>query len=437
MRYDRLLLPVLVFLGLSSCSRPQPETAIPDRIFLLGVDTLSYERIEPLLRSGELPNIRKILDGGVRLDATPSRPMEPVSAWTTLLTGKDPEQHKMLGHIGRIATGETAINPSRIRGVPHIWQLLSMSGVLCVGVGFPGTWPAETINGFLVSNAYTPNRWMETAENTFLRVEGLAETYPRLLFDEIQPYVHDGEIPREVVSRFFVLREEEYAMVYDEPLGSIIAKDNPLKDFAITYQADMSNMDVGLYLQETYSPRFVGIYMETVQALQSAFWSFTQPDLYGTPPESNRRFRNTVDEGYRLVDAQIGRILERMTERSVLIVASQFGFGTDYPPPGGEHENKPYAVAKDPAVLMLYGHGIRDGVHIEEAKTADVVPTILCLFGKDVATDMAGSVLVNALEPSFLEAHPTRVVRSYDTDWPGPDRYPNVPGLSERFTPEP
>lgn len=308
---------------------------------------------------------------------------------------------------------------------------------MCAGVGFPGTWPAETINGFLVSNAYTPNRWMETAENTFVRIEGLAETYPQLLFEEIRPYVHDGEIPREVVSRFFVLREEEYAMVYDDPLGSIIAKDNPLKDFAITYQADMSNMDVALYLEDTYSPRFLGVYMETLQAVQSAFWPFLEPDLFGTPAENNRRFRNTVDEGYRLVDAQIGRLLERMTERSVLIVASEFGFGTAYPPPGGEHENRPFAVAKDPAVLILYGHGIRNGVRMDSAKTADVVPTILALFGADVAADMDGTVLTEALEPSFLEAHPTRVVRTYDADWPGPDRYPYVPGLSEQFAPEP
>jgi predicted AlkP superfamily phosphohydrolase/phosphomutase len=432
-----LALAFLLLLTMAGCQSEKTETQLPDQIFFLAVDALSYERIDILLARGELPNFRQLIDGGARLEPKSIRPIEPLSAWSTALTGKLPKKHRHLGHLSQIPNGSLSVTPSSMRQTQHIWQLLSQNNVMSAGVGFPGTWPAETINGFLVSNVYTPTRWMETAENSFQRLVGLAECFPPRLCEEITPYVHDEEIVREAVARFFVLNEDEYGMIYDEPLGSVINKDNPLRDFAITYLADSSNCDVALYLQENYSPRFIGVYMELLQTLQSAFWPFAEPDLYQTPPENNRRFKKTIDEGYRLVDEQIGRWRERMTERSVLIVMSEHGFGTSYPPEDSERERKPYPVSKDPAVMLLYGYGIRDGVKIQAGSIADLVPTVLALFGKDVASDMDGSVPLDALEPSFLAAHPIRAVQTYDDGWPGPDRYPPLAGVSDPRNPGP
>ena len=417
-----------------ACQGPPPSTELPDQLLLLGVDALSAERLEAMFERDELPNLRRIVDQGAWVRARLSSPVEPVSLWTTVLTGRLPQDHRTLGHLSVLPNGSQAVTPSPARKTPHLWQLLSASGVMSAGVGFPATWPAETVNGFLVSNVYRPTRWTETTENTFERIEGLAETYPPLLYEEIKPLIRLEPLPREDVARFFVLTEEEYAMIYDRPLGSVLAHENPLQDIALTMQSDLSNVDIAMYLQETYSPRVVAAYVEILHAAQSSFWPFTQPEVFGTPEDSNRRFRNTVDEAYRFVDAQVGRFLERMTERSVLIVASEHGFTTGAAPAGSMHEGKPFPSADTPASFLFFGNAIRRGVRVDDAQLSDLTPTILALLGKNVANDLQGSVLRAAIEPEFLTANPVGAIASHFADWPPPDRYPpivgeNLPGV--------
>ena len=154
-----------------------------------------------------------------------------------------------------------------------------------------------------------------------------------------------------------------------------------------------------------------------------AFWRFREPEIYGTSPDGNRRFGDAVDESYRFADRLLGRFLERMTDDSSLIIVSEHGFGTEGGAEGSANEGKFAPVAKGPAVLLLYGHALRDGVRLETSHLVDVVPTILALLHKDVAEDMDGRVLRDAIEPSFLAANPLRTAESYDIDWPTPDRY--------------
>lgn len=422
--------PILVLLcSLVACQSSPPATELPDRIFLIGADALSAERLDHLLERDELPNFARLVQDGTRVDAALSQPVEPVSLWTTALTGKVHEKHRQLGHIAVLPTGQRSVTPSSGRRTQHLWQLLSRNSVMSAGVGFPGTWPAEVINGFLVSNMIMPTRWSLTEEVNFERLPGLAETIPPLLFDEIEELLHSDEVPREDIARFFILHEDEYAMIYDDPLGSVLSHSNPLRDIAVTLQVDRSYADVALYIHENYSPRVNAVYLEILQATQSAFWPFTDPDTFETPEDSNRRFRETVDQAYRFVDEQLGRFLAQMTERSILIVASEHGFTTGYAPEGSANAGRPLPISDAPATFLFYGYGVQRGQRIESGRVADLTPTILALLGKDVASDMDGSVLVEVMSPEFWEAHPVRPVASYDVGWPDANRYPAISGL--------
>lgn len=66
-------------------------------------------------------------------------------------------------------------------------------------------------------------------------------------------------------------------------------------------------------------------------------------------------------------------------------------------------------------VVIMSGTGIRKGAVLKNAKTPDITPTILYLFGLPVARDMDGEVLSQAIEPEYLEKHPQAVVDTYET----------------------
>jgi hypothetical protein len=66
-------------------------------------------------------------------------------------------------------------------------------------------------------------------------------------------------------------------------------------------------------------------------------------------------------------------------------------------------------------VVIMAGPGIKHGYKLREAHLADITPTMLALLKVPVGRDMDGKVLVEALEESFLRAHPVLYIDSYDT----------------------
>jgi hypothetical protein len=65
--------------------------------------------------------------------------------------------------------------------------------------------------------------------------------------------------------------------------------------------------------------------------------------------------------------------------------------------------------------LVLAGNGVRLGREFEECSLFDVVPTLLVLTGHDLAADLAGDVIVGALEPALVDRVPG-MVATYDAE---------------------
>jgi hypothetical protein len=57
-------------------------------------------------------------------------------------------------------------------------------------------------------------------------------------------------------------------------------------------------------------------------------------------------------------------------------------------------------------VLLIHGRDIAPGRVFQDRNLADMVPTMLYLVGLPVAQYMEGEVVVDAIDPSFLETHP-------------------------------
>lgn len=417
-------------LGLGACANSEDAAAPVECVLVVAVESLGWERVDALLERGELPHLARLVQEGVRTEVLAPDPLTAPSLWATAFTGMDLKTHRVAGELAYLPDGTRTLVPSVMRESKHLLQIVGDAGHTVASVGLPGTWPAEMVNGFVLSPGAVPSRWTLTEEHTARRDPATQASFPPSLFAEVKPLLRDpGAIRREDAARFFTLNEREYAMLYDEPLGSIYRKTNPVRDFGITYQRDLSHVDVTLELMERYAPKLVTVHLELLDAVLPAYWPFAFPDRFETPADSRRRFGKTIDEAYRFVDAQIGRLVQALPPRSTVIVVGDRGFGTETLDDGSGPRT--VAIHQNRAAMVLWGQGIAREKELPRAGLADLTPTVLALLGIPVGVDMTGSVLTGALQPDFAAAHPRRSIESHDTDWDRTQRYP--PGVAESF----
>ena len=85
----------LLLAGAVGCERSQPEFPPPtgDRVVLIGIDAGTWDVIRPLLAKGDLPNVRGLMERGWSGVLRSMEPMVSPALWTTIASGRPPEQH--------------------------------------------------------------------------------------------------------------------------------------------------------------------------------------------------------------------------------------------------------------------------------------------------------------------------------------------------------
>lgn len=401
---------------------------LPERVVVIAVESLSLDQVDRMLAADELPVLGRLIEQGSRAEIRAADPLDPMMLWASAFTGKAPNLHQMMGEFVPLPSGATSRPPSSMRQAKNFLQIASDAGETVVGVGLPGTWPVEVVDGAMVAPAFVPNRWTQAAEHDFDEWLPEMSVFPVGLTGDLAPLIRRrDELPREEIADFFRLRENEYQMVYDDPLGSIRRIENPLADIAITYQRDASFVDMFAMLSQRFRPAVAGIHLELLEPVQRAYWVFQRPDTYTTPADSRRRFRFTVKTAYERIDAQIGEILATLPEKSTVIVVGERGFG-DGPDPNDVEGGNVVPQNTNQSLMVLWGHGIERGVDLGVVSLEDVTPTLLRMSGVHLGSDMTGRVLTDAITDDFEAAHPRRTVPSHDEEWDQRARYPASEG---------
>src|SRR3989454_4079926 len=147
MRY-LLVLAALASFALGCGANPSTE-----RIVVLGLDGVDPRIVDLLMAEGKMPNFARLRQEGAYGRLLSSEPMLSPILWTTIATGKPPEEHG-IGHFVAVneKTGEQLPVTSGMRRVKALWNILSDAGRSVAVVGWWATWPAETIRGTIVSD---------------------------------------------------------------------------------------------------------------------------------------------------------------------------------------------------------------------------------------------------------------------------------------------
>ncbi len=385
----------------------------PERRFLLvGIDAADWSIIDPLLAEGKLPNLAALMEAGVSCDLRSLEPKEksPV-IWTTIATGKLPDKHGIGGYLDPTTKH---IMTSNVRTARTVWDILGESGRTVTVIGWLVSWPAEQVNGSMVTDyfRFAPREDRPLPEKV---------TYPPELLDEVSPLrVVAADLEDEELARFMSLdgaltREEAQRLPREElfvEMRGIQSADmqvNQLRDFVA---GDRSFLGVAKYLMRERPTDAFFVYLRGVDSTCHKFWRAGHADDYDRPVShtEERVFGETIERYYEFADEMLGELIEEFGEGATVIVCSDHGFTG---PPlkgdsGGIRDHGPVGV------LVMVGPGVKERARIPEQNVRDITPTILSLHGLPVGEDMDGAVIEEALTPEFLRRYPVRTVPTHE-----------------------
>jgi predicted AlkP superfamily phosphohydrolase/phosphomutase/Tfp pilus assembly protein PilF len=376
------------------------------RTIVLGLDGVDPQIVDLLISEGKLPNFAELRRGGAHGRLISSRPLLSPIIWTTIATGKHPNEHGIAHFVAlNEQTGEQLPVTSQMRRVKALWNILSDHDRRVAVVGWWATWPAETVNGAIVSD--------HTAYH-FLFPEGdagaespLGVVHPPELQETVERMVRRPEsVTKDEVAPFVSVSEEEFARPFDF--------ENDLGHFKWALATAKSYANIGLHLWNAQTPDVLFVYIEAVDSTSHLFGHlFRVQGLAGELAEQQARYGHAVEHMYRFADGIVGDYLAAMDDDTTLMVLSDHGFKL------GELHDDP-SRARDmrrvsehfhniEGILYLYGNHVQRK-RLERPTLFDVAPTVLALSGISPAHDMTGRVLEEALTIPRTE----RTIASYE-----------------------
>lgn len=123
------------------------------KVVVLGFDGMDPPTLDMLMAEGKMPNFAHVRQDGAYGRLISSPPLLSPIIWTTIATGKTAVEHG-IGHFVAVneKTGEELPVTSQMRKVKAIWNIASEAKRKVGVVGYWATWPAETVNGSIVSD---------------------------------------------------------------------------------------------------------------------------------------------------------------------------------------------------------------------------------------------------------------------------------------------
>jgi hypothetical protein len=319
-----------------------------------------------------------------------------------------------------------------------VWNVLSEHGYRVGVANWWATFPAEQIDGFVISDRASPVRRAAYTSSLGLTDRELArrssgETHPPELAAGLEAILAAAQEPDpELLARLAPLTPEQLAELRAQ---TAFSRESRLSVLKFTLLQDLAVAEASLFALRRYEPDVMLHFFAGVDSIEHHFWKYMEPERFtGVAPADVAVFGELIERYYELADEVLGRFLAAYGDAPLtVVVVSDHGHEAD-PRHGtpqarrqslwasGTHKDAPDGI------LIVSGADAARGAALVGPGVEDLTPTLLALQGVPVGADMSGRVLREAIEPAFLAAHPLRSVASHTR----PERAaPGLPVASE------
>ncbi len=387
-----LLAAASLVLGAGCAGRPESP-----KVVLLGIDGMDWQIAEPLIEEGRLPNIAAILERGVKVDLRSIGPeMKSPIIWTSIATGKTSQKHGINDFLDDARLFNSSGWQARA-----VWDILGEHGYTVGVVNWWLSWPARTVNGYMVTE-----RIVYTAADGYPEVPDV--TAPPKLALELAPYTRTvSTTPNSELAPFLG------GDTWDAPDDPTVVEG--VESFRGILVADQTVLDVSKYLIESREqPDFLAVYFQGLDVTCHRYWGEWDPtsidirmsdELIGT-------FDELIPRYYERIDAAIGEIMDAVDENSTFIICSDHGFKGPFRSREGIRLG--IWMHREIGVLAAAGPGIAQLPGRVNGSVFDITPTLLALYNIPIGRDMDGFVLNEILEEDFMSSRPVSYIPSHE-----------------------
>jgi predicted AlkP superfamily phosphohydrolase/phosphomutase len=121
------------------------------RVLCFGLDGGDHELVARLIREGELPTLASLSASGAFGPLRSTIPAFTPTAWSSLLTGMNPASHGIFGFSTNPNRATRRLDSAASRAGTPLWRLLGAAGIRSAFITVPFTYPAEPIDGIIVT----------------------------------------------------------------------------------------------------------------------------------------------------------------------------------------------------------------------------------------------------------------------------------------------
>lgn len=258
------------------------------KVLVIGLDCASPRLVFETWRA-DLPNLSRLMEEGLYGPLRSTDPPITVPAWMSMVTGQDPG---MLGIYGFRNRRDHSYNEMAVANrlwvqAPTLWDILTEQGKTSICIGIPGTYPPRPMRGITVAGILTPD-------------EASNYTYPRVIRLELDRLTGGYRVD---AGDF---RTEDKARLLEQIRESTRRRFVVVKDFLVRRPWDFF--------------MFVEI---GVDRLHHGFWRYM--DSSHPRYEPDHPYGEAARDYYRMIDDEVGQILDLIPQETVVLVVSDHG----------------------------------------------------------------------------------------------------------------
>ncbi len=379
-------------------------------LLFVGIDGGTWRILQPLLDAGKAPNLRRLIDRGVRGEVRPvwPNPIWSAPAWSAILTGYPRGQTGIYQEFAATAPGLPPLQiplefdflldplylveyqvgaasgflqlspfPASALHRRPLWKLLHESGLRSAVIRFRFAHPAEGQADVVVSDLVGDDVW---------QLLGLRRS------------PSDAVAPKELAPALlgiFSARSTDADRVVAKllpnggPATPLAAVESPEGSLRIAADIDARTVRAAVeVLRRKPVPDALFVYLGGFDTATHAFWRYRFPEEFpeDPPSETDVRAAGRVLDGYLdFVDDGVGALIGAYEQAPNVVIVADHGAEA-------LHGNRTYSSAHSArgALFVAAGPGI---VHDDRKRVLsylDVTPTILDLMGFLPSSNMEG-----------------------------------------------
>jgi hypothetical protein len=400
------LAPLLTGASESASKAAPPRIEIQDtglKVVFVGLDGADWRVIRPMMEKGQLPAFASMLREGAVGDLGSIHDSNSAVIWASIYTGLTPDRHTVEDFYRIRLPGMESAGLYPVHRT-YFKELADLAAPLGLASQIP-------VDRFSLA---APPFW-EVADRAGLSigvVDGYFYSFPALIPTRPEGWFFSyglDEIARRASNRLEYFMQPKPAGLFRQ-IRPLLEKGDFYWQSAVLLQR----------LAAGSQPRLINFYTHEPDSSQHFYWKWYEPERYfGVTKKGLRKNADRIPGMQRNFDAFLSRLLAQVGPDTVVIVASDHGHSpTIVHSLYTQHRHGP------PGILLMRGGPVKRGLALRDANVYDLYPTVLYLLGLPVPEDAKGKVLLEALDPVFVRAHPVRTVPTYRTlGLP-----PNLPG---------